>query len=235
MVCRDQDFNLIWERVISPTSWDSNGNYDLVLGPDGNWVAAARWVLPSAPLPGSTDSEYRWNAASLYKISPEGDSIWSRTDTMPVGNQTYNHEYGAIVVLPSGSTIAVGSFEQATPTPGDKSWAWVVKVDKDGCLEELCSFTSVQDLEKRKPVALSVAPNPASDYVIFEFSQPIPENGVLRVFDIAGRLVWEDLIQKGTGQFIWQAPDATKPGTYFYRFQSNSNSIFRNGKIVLVK
>src|SRR5690606_9625116 len=119
--------------------------------------------------------------ASLYKISPEGDSIWSRTDTMPVGNKTYNHEYGAIVVLPSGSTIAVGSFEQATPTPGDKSWAWVVKVDKDGCLEELCSFTSVQDLEKRKPAVLSVAPNPASDYVIFEFENKTPVNGILTV------------------------------------------------------
>jgi hypothetical protein len=186
VIHRDQDFQKKWEQVISPTSWTTNVNFDLIATPGNDWVAASRWILPDEPLI-NPDTE-RWRPCCLYKLSAEGDSLWSRCDTMALGNSTGDYEYGAAVALPSGSIMAVGRFEEYLPDE-QRFWGWVVKVDRDGCLEELCGVTDVEEPLQEETVGVKVSPNPAREQVRFE----LPGAGQLRVYDVQGRLVreWE--------------------------------------------
>ncbi len=223
VVRRDSDFNLIWEKVLSPTSTNQNAGRAIELGPDGNYVIASTWAMPETFVPGN--GGHAWLPACLTKLSPEGDSIWSRCDTVPLpGNlPTWDHRYGGMVILPSGSTIAVGHFNQNT-NPG-KTWAWVVKVDKDGCLEELCVTTGVDDFEKKAP--MRVFPNPVSEVLYME-SQAA---GLWVLYDVWGREVKRLEMAQPDFEYEVNVLDLA-PGLYYYNL-SKGGVVLGSGNIVV--
>ncbi len=49
-----------------------------------------------------------------------------------------------MVVLPSGSVIAAGFSNVYDGIP--KTWAWLIKVDANGCNDTLCTVTGLEDL-----------------------------------------------------------------------------------------
>jgi len=159
---RDEDFNVMWStRFGLPTS-NRNNFQDLVHTPDGGWVAAGQYweEVPQSIPPVALQSGW------LAKVSAEGDSLWSRTDTV------YNNANGAevlhylsgVVALPSGSIIACGHLNRYQPEPA-KSMGWIVKVDKDGCIEPGCN--PILDAVNFTPLfeKIEVYPNPTSDVI----------------------------------------------------------------------
>ncbi len=223
VIRRDSDFNLIWEKTMSPSSSWVNSNNDLKQSPEGNYIIASTWLMPQSSDPNS--NIHYWLPACLSKITPEGDSIWSRCDTvsLPGNFPTGDHRYGGMVILPSGSIIAVGHFNQQT-NPG-KTWAWVVKVDKDGCLEELCVTTGVDDFEKKAP--MRVFPNPVSE-VLCVTSQAA---GEWVLYDVWGREVKRVAMAQPGFEYEVAVAELV-PGVYYYVL-SDSGVVLGSGSIVV--
>jgi hypothetical protein len=82
--------------------------------------------------------------------------------------------------------------------------------------------------------SLKVYPNPASDYVIFEFENKTPVNGVLTVVNAAGQEVWKISVVENSAQIRLETTGA-KSGIYFYRFHSDTGIPTEPGRFVLIK
>ncbi|MAT53004.1 MAG: hypothetical protein CMN32_00885 [Saprospirales bacterium] len=230
-VKRDSQFNLLWERQVAESYWDSNEMIDLKPTPDGNWVGAGLWLLPepyNSLLPG-----YFYAPGCLYKVNEQGDSLWVRCDTVALDNPTWSHRYGGMAVLPSGSIVAAGGFEEFIFGVGDKSWAWVTKVDRHGCMEEPCLVTNVEEVKAKEKAFLQVYPNPARDQVTFDRIGETATAATLLLTDITGKVVWRQLFKEGVVKTIWHT-SGIPGGIYFYRFVENGGKEW-SGRVVLQK
>ena len=163
-VKRDSQFNLLWERQVAESYWDANEMTDLRPTPDGNWVGAGIWVMPEPFNPLIANDSF-YTPGCLYKVTEQGDSLWMRCDTVPMENHTYHHRYGGVAVLPSGSIVAAGGFKEEIWGVGNKAWAWVTKVDRDGCMEGPCPVTSVGEANaaEAEKALCRIFPNPTKD------------------------------------------------------------------------
>jgi Secretion system C-terminal sorting domain len=228
VVKRDANFNEVWSKEVSPTSWEVNYLSNIAATPDGGWVAAGRWLLPTTPTAFGT--EYNWIAGCIYKLSADGDSIWSRCDTVAMPYQTFEHYYNGMVVLPSGSVVLAGSFL------GDgKSHGWVVKVDKDGCLEELCKVSGVEDLDiSDRRNDFLVYPNPASDFI--KVLNPMNKTHIpearFKLYDLTGKLTHESVTLDNSEHIV--SVSGFAQGIYFYTITINGELI-KSGKLGIVR
>lgn len=160
IVKRDTAFNVIWSTAFGWPTSNLNGFFNMAASPDGGWVAVGRYI---ESLPDDPNGGYR--ASMIAKVDVNGDSLWSRLDTLFDPSIIASRPYLAgVVVLPSGSVITCGRVDQFFPGPG-KSYGWLIKVDKDGCMEPGCNpATSSTNLA---PVLadFKVYPNPVVDRV----------------------------------------------------------------------
>ncbi len=212
-VKRDSQFNLLWERQVAESYWDSNEMIDLKPTPDGNWVGAGIWVLPEPFYAWSNNHKY--TPGCLYKVNSLGDSVWVRCDTVALENHTLFHRYGGIAVLPSGSIIAAGGFKEEIFGMDDKSWAWVTKVDRHGCMEEPCLITSVDEASTKEAegTLCKVYPNPTKGVLQIEAKSQM---GMIKLVNTDGQVLNE-----------WSTPSRIKiidisnfaEGIYFLEIQ----------------
>jgi hypothetical protein len=97
-----------------------------------------------------------------------------------------------------GGFVAAGYIEQRgnNPNPTLDS-PWVVKVDEYGCIEPGCHLVNVEEIVIGLENTMSAFPNPASDVVTIQFTNPegsslddLLQNGEIILFDIQGREVY---------------------------------------------
>lgn len=137
-----------------------NAFFGLAPTPDGGWVTAG-WMLDESGLN---------LQGALYKISAEGDSVWSRLDTAfshpEFGSENALHDVEA---LPSGSIVACGySREYIEEEQRLKSHAWLLKVSADGCIESRCHPVNAVQEERPQQPALRIFPNPAAGKMVLD-------------------------------------------------------------------
>lgn len=163
IVIRDEDFNLVTEKVVSPPYSELNGFVDIQPTQDGNWLGIGSMTTP--PLWTQPNALAGW----MYKFDDNLDSIWSREDTVFYNLQIYtDHWLHGAVQLPSGSIIAAGQINVYYPSPG-KSWGWLIKVNKDGCIDTLaCSISAIKDWNKNQAANMKVFPNPTNGLLFFD-------------------------------------------------------------------
>lgn len=166
IVCRDSNFNLVWEKHLSDFDDKSTYLIDIMPTSDGNYLAIGKWTWYTVP--------------SICKFSPEGDIIWSFHDPEATvfGGDSY---LGGIVELPSGSIVAAGYLEDYA---NNKAHGLIIKLDKNGCIDTLCGG-SIGTYESDLVSKIKIYPNPTSD--ILTISNPIGDR--IEIFDIAGKLV----------------------------------------------
>ena len=107
------DGTKIWESSVYP---DNAVSRAVVETPDGGFVATGYGV----PEAGSTHY-----SLSLYKISAEGDAIWSKLYMLPDGVRGYGNN---LTLLPDGGFAVCG---QIDPLEG-KNQAWILRTDSQG-------------------------------------------------------------------------------------------------------
>ena len=231
-VKRDSQFNLLWERQVAESYWEANEMIDLKPTPDGNWVGAGLWLLPEpyTPLmPG-----YFYSPGCLFKVDEQGNSLWVRCDTAAMENHTLYHRYGGIVVLPSGSIVAAGGFKEQMLGAGSKSWAWVVKVDRLGCMAQPCLITNVTEIKAGLLPQFWVYPNPSLGQVTFERTiEQANTATALILTDITGKVVWRQQLKEGVLKTIWHT-SGMPGGIYFYRLIERGGTEW-SGRVVLQK
>ena len=162
IIKRDPDFNVIWSTRFGEPTHRYNNFVDLTSTFDGGWVAVGQYVEPlPPPQTGLAGALYGW----LAKVNADGDSLWSRTDTVFYHPQEGSFNYlSGVVSLPSGSIIACGHLNRYAPEPA-KSFGWMIKVDKYGCLEPGCNPTLTGANLTPMLEAFDVFPNPAADNI----------------------------------------------------------------------
>lgn len=127
----------------------------------------------------------------LVKVSPDGDSLWSRALRFfePQDPYYWHHLYD-IKETADGGFIMVGQAEDI-----NGGWqgqqGWLIKVDEHGCLVPGCHLTPVSEAAAAGP-RLLLYPNPADDFlnVFLKDSALSRRAGALfRIFDAQGRLL----------------------------------------------
>lgn len=218
IVKRDSGFKEVWKYTIDCEPVFENVIFRMEQLSDGNFLAVGKWALPEFLFPGVEIH------GCMLKISPDGEKIWSRCDTVPGYSWGYNKFWlCGVTELSSGSIVAAGGHDD-TQLPGAKSYGWLVKVDKDGCMvDTLCTTTSLyeQILEK---VQLMVSPNPASE----RFTVSAPDKGILHVFTVDGRLILRIHAVSGKNEIH---AEAWEPGMYLLSLKSKSSTY--TGKVIL--
>ena len=215
VVKRDTNFEALWTTTFGEPTSNRNRFSTLAETPDGGWVAVGEYVnRPEGdPLGG-------YQAAMIAKVSADGDSLWSRIDTL------FDHTMiasrptlGGVVVLPSGSIIACGQVRKTFPDPA-KSYGMLIKVDRDGCMEPGCNPLTNSTSLAPLLADFRVYPNPVQDQLFVRGEGSFD----VQIMDQNGRLLAsvEQLREEG-------AIDITNlsAGTYFLRLQKGDASIVK--------
>ncbi|MEM8584090.1 MAG: T9SS type A sorting domain-containing protein [Bacteroidota bacterium] len=183
-------------------------------------------------------SDFASSRSILYKISPEGDSIWERTlidSNYLLPSEESRQELRDLLIDQDGAIVLVGSVE----LPEDTTQLWVLRLNEMGCLTGSCTefvLSSVDDLPLALRTAyvprLQVYPNPAPQQFTVDWPPNVaPEDsrstGNLRLLDLSGRVVTtQEDVQL---PFNWQVP--TLPhGQYLLEWQGRNGQMAK-GKV----
>lgn len=154
-------------------------------------------------------------AGLLVKISPEGDSLWSRTIIHPnLESFADSHEIYDFEQTPDGGFICVGQaadlLQAVQPQQG-----WLLKLDEYGCLVPDCHLPNAIDdpIESEQAIVL-LYPNPASDIL----------NVFIRPANQYERLYMQ--IQNEQGQIVRTTDVSPLEATYLLDIQQLSPAIY---------
>jgi hypothetical protein len=226
-VQRDSAMNLLSYQEYGPYSY--NG-YMAVVKPssDGKFVAAGNFSC-------STEDNTNYGCNITYgrviQVAPDLTLEWSVIDTAfyddDLGSRCY---LSGVATSPKGSIYAVGWANNYDPEGVYRSYGWLLKITADGCVDTLCTTTSIlQHFQEKEAVV--VYPNPSSGHLNVEIHDAAigPLDFVL--FDLSGRVVLRsptdsnkfvvDVDQQPGGIYVWQV------------MQNGDGLVVASGKIVI--
>jgi hypothetical protein len=129
----------------------------------------------------------------IVKLSPQGDSIWSRNyeylSTANVRHTVYDaertHDGGFLICGEANGVDTIPS------NPVIFQQGWLIKLDEEGCLVPGCHIiTSVLPIAERASISLSLYPNPTVDYLnVHYYNQTTKEHLTFSVVDMQGRVL----------------------------------------------
>lgn len=93
--------------------------------------------------------------------------------------------------------------------------------------------TSVGDRSTPSDPAIWVYPNPATDFVCFEFASLPSDTYILRLFDGTGRAVWSNTYQLASNLSNCIPLKHLKNGSYFYRLEDLKGRIVAANRLVV--
>ena len=201
----DADRNVVWStpfRGDLPTG--GTELTEMVKAPDGSGYVASGIFLEYI-------SDVEWYHTSwLVKVSPEGDSLWSRRYTYFDG-EFVAPEVFDMKATPDGGYVLVGfSRNVGLPAP-----AWIMKVDSFGCLIPGCHLPNASGEKETATLSLAVYPNPVSDFLNFQLrGVPLAKNATFRIVNMEGRVVQE--IKSANVQATVTMPVAGWPSGAYY-------------------
>lgn len=182
----DSAFNKIWTRNTGVPAATNSLNFIRELE-DGSLITGGQYY----------DSIINFYASSscgwLYKLTANGDSLWSRLYRGVATSQNLNY-FSDIVTLDDGSIVACGqSLDYTAQTQSQQGW--LIRVDSMGCLIPGCDTLTSDDI-KEKPedqIGVRVYPNPTSDmlYVMMKADNEMQELS-FELLDLNGKKVAEE-------------------------------------------
>jgi len=194
---------------------------------NGDWltVGVKPVLYPGPPEIQPINSLSGW----IARFEENGDKVWSVVDTAFWSNisGSDNNLYDA-VELSSGSIVACGY--NRTREPSAKDWGWVIKIDRNGCIDTLfCGTVANKEIGKQEDISFNVFPNPSTDQVNFLFNNiPIIS---LSIFDCHGSLVGRKVNLRSGEVYIWDCLHLPR-GIYFYHLEAVKNWNY-SGKIII--
>lgn len=175
IVCRDSNFNLLWEREIECYPSPANYTIDLQQSMDGNLLMAGR-----------LSTSLYWGGCFIQKFAPLGQIIWNYFDPC-ISDEDCSHYFGGLVEIPSGSIFCSGYYINDVE---GKVYGLVTKLNKNGCRDTLCTNTSaIKEIVNMNKTS-RIYPNPTTGLVTISDAL----GDIMQVFDISGRLVLQTKI-----------------------------------------
>lgn len=218
-VIRDENFNFISENIFGVADHTLNGIFKTIQLNDGGILATG--VKPHYYAVEPSQTLYNSLSGWMLRLDSQYNTLWSRADTAFWSNVmgAENYLYDA-VELPSGSIIACGY--STTYEPVIKDWAWLIKVDKDGCMDTLfCSPVSSIPIRPSE-MDIKIYPNPAQTVINIESKNSDTWDKIL-LFNASGQTVMALARTNSTQLDISHLPD----GMYFIQLTKKGDSITR--------
>ncbi len=161
-------------------------------------------------------------ASALYESEP----LWEVVDTGLWNTGSSKSYLAGITVAKSGSVFACGRTRAAGSTHG-----WLIKVTADGCIDTLCTTTSLNDLIGLGEYKFNIYPNPSQGRFTIEAGQQSPGDYVFTLYDIYGRLIEQERFDHTA---TISAPSGTPPGIYAYVIRDETTGRrLQSGKVVI--
>lgn len=209
----DSNHHLVWGTDIRvPNTGQSTTLRRIVEAIDGSGYVVAGDAYDSTPE--ELGGEY---SAWIAKVSPEGDSLWSRF--YQYFDVLYDdHKILDMRAAPDGGYILAGYAEdQQVSYQGQQ--AWLLKLDSLGCLVPGCQLVATENIEGNpRGVALRLYPNPASDILnIYTWSPHTPKNALLRIVSSDGQVVRESPVTRSDMTSMIPVRDIPA-GVYFVQY-----------------
>jgi hypothetical protein len=162
LMVRDENFSLIKETKFGNLDLSSHYCRNMKQLSDGGWL-----------LVGSKPVVYQAGSALpgwLAKVDAQANLMWTRSDTaffIPSPGFSRNYFYDA-VELPSGSIVVCGYNQSPNPVQ-DKQWGYLLKIDKEGCLDMLnCGVSATNEGASIVKSGIHCFPNPTIDILHIE-------------------------------------------------------------------
>lgn len=191
---------------------------------DGGWLAIGNYDLPN-------DQKIE-GTAWTYKLNIEGDSLWSRHDTLfasVLGVPSPGHRLFSAVELPSGSIIATGDLKTSFDEP--KWYGLLIKMDKNGCIDGTnCNPVNVLDFIEFES-DIKIYPNPTDNILKIDFQNPTKARTQFLLFDNLGKEVFNRAIQQGKISETFELGHLPK-GIYFYKIETDEKE-WQSGKVLV--
>jgi Secretion system C-terminal sorting domain len=228
----DDNFNTLWRKRIRPKA----GTFAEIN--NINELANNEFIALSTEYDEDIDLSSFRSAAIVQKFNTQGDLAWHRVDTFFWSPEKYNtlfeNNHSSAIGLPSGNIMIFGyAGAYSAPDNRYRTYGWVVKLSKDGCLlEPACGITSTG--ENFDIQAFKVFPNPATDllHIAWEIPNEAPWRVVLS--DYSGRVVQQAEIEKGNLQYRLNV-EGLSNGIYFYQILLARGEALQAGKIIIQK
>jgi len=143
------------------------------------------------------------------------------TSSSATGNQWYLN----------GTLIPGATSQTYTPTANG---VYTVKVTTNGCTSAASAGTTISGLgiEELNVYALSIYPNPSNGDFNVSFNASVTEKYTLKVYDEAGKLVYDALIENQNGTFVKQV-QLGKVASGIYNVSLSNGSVESNRKVVV--
>ncbi len=100
------------------------------------------------------------------------------------------------------------------------------------CREVTVSGTPVVDIFNE--IKMEVFPNPASDQITLQLTQPLPSEAKFQLFSITGQSVFLSKIESGTVGTVIELPESLSNGLYFWHI-SIGKSAEKSGRLIVLK
>jgi hypothetical protein len=173
-------------------------------------------------------TNHRQAAGFLYKVNPQGDSLWMRI----IDGETRFDDY----INHLSPTSDKGFILTGAGYPKDKTRqeAWIIKVDSLGCTYNGCTIsTATHNYTEGSPL-MSLFPNPASDVLTIGFkTTALVKNAQLKVTDILGRQVKNIPFETLPTEYEIDVGNFPN-GTYFCTFMSEGR-VLETKKFSVIK
>ncbi len=194
LVCRDSNFQLKWEKVLSTEPKLYNGGYGLKQGTDGSW-----YCLGIEPI--KLDGINEQFEVYVYKLSAEGDSIWRQYLELPSNidpSMVVHYQPTGSLVLPSGSLLISGYIEWQNENGSLTNSGWLIKMSPDGCIEWSNCISGIEDLATvEEHNSLTIAPNPTNGSIEVGLPAPPAMEGRWQLNHLAGSTVRDGIWAQG--------------------------------------
>ena len=200
LVCRDSNFNLVWQRNLSEYVSVQNYMQDLTPTPDGNYIILGQWTADKRD--------------KVHKFKPDGTPIWTfSSDCQPL--TVCDNELTGVTVTPGGS-IYVSGYAVDNQMFIPKAYAKLIKLDPNGCVDSLLCAETTNTGVPNLVNNIKIFPNPASDKI--NIANPIGQFAA--IYDIYGKQVINDEIKSSTLHTV----DTSKlsAGTYFVKMSTKN-------------
>jgi hypothetical protein len=129
----------------------------------------------------------------LVKVSPEGDSLWSRHYRFfEEGVDGETHEIFELKEMPGGGYLMGGQTIYGNEPTGPIQRGWLLRVDEEGCLVPGCHLVSSEEEAAAPALSLHLYPNPAQEYlyVLLRDAGIARRRGAaLQLLDLQGRIL----------------------------------------------
>jgi hypothetical protein len=143
------------------------------------------------------------------------------TSSSATGNQWYLN----------GTLIAGATGQTYTPTVNG---VYTVKVTSNGCTSAASAGTTINGvgIEELNVYALSIYPNPSNGEFNVSFTAAVTETYTLKVYDEAGKLVFDAQIENQNGTYVKQV-QLGKVASGIYTVRLSNGSIESNRKVIV--